>query len=45
MAALQKLLIEEINACEGVRQTRTVIALSTLKEESYVQTAARGANP
>jgi Lrp/AsnC family leucine-responsive transcriptional regulator len=43
MAALQKLLIEELNACEGVRQTRTVIVLSTLKEESYIPTAARGA--
>ena len=43
MGALQKLLIEEINACEGVRQTKTVMALSTLKEESYVPTTARGA--
>jgi len=43
MAALQKLLIEDINAAEGVRQTRTVMALSTLKEESYIATAARGA--
>jgi Lrp/AsnC family transcriptional regulator, leucine-responsive regulatory protein len=43
MAALQKLLIEGINAAEGVRQTRTVMALSTLKEESYIATAARGA--
>ena len=45
MAALQRLLIEGINACEGVRQTRTVMALSTLKEESYLPTAAKGANP
>ncbi len=43
MGALQKLLIEGINACEGVRQTRTVMALSTHKEESYVPTAVRGA--
>jgi Lrp/AsnC family leucine-responsive transcriptional regulator len=43
MASLQKLLIEELNACEGVRQTRTVIVLSTLKEESFVPTAAKGA--
>ena len=42
MDALQKLLIEGINAFEGVRQTRTVMVLSTLKEESYVPTAARG---
>ena len=43
MAALQRLLIEGINAAEGVRQTRTVMVLSTHKEESYVPTAARGA--
>jgi Lrp/AsnC family transcriptional regulator, leucine-responsive regulatory protein len=43
MAALQKLLIEGINSYEGVRQTRTVMALSTLKEESFVPTVARGA--
>jgi len=42
MAALQKLLIDQLNACEGVRQTRTVMALSTLKEESFIPTAARG---
>ena len=42
MGALQRLLIEQINAHEGVRQTRTVMALSTLKEESYIPTAAKG---
>ena len=42
MGALQKLLIDQLNAYEGVRQTRTVMALSTLKEESYIPTAARG---
>jgi Lrp/AsnC family transcriptional regulator, leucine-responsive regulatory protein len=36
MEALQELLIHRVNALEGVRQTRTVIALSTSKEESYV---------
>ena len=42
MTALQQLLIEKLNAFEGVRQTRTVLVLSTLKEECYVPTAARG---
>ena len=42
MGALQKLLIDQLNAYEGVRQTRTVMALSTLKEESFIPTAARG---
>jgi Lrp/AsnC family leucine-responsive transcriptional regulator len=38
MESLQRLLIQEINALEGVRQTRTVIVLSTSKEESFVPT-------
>ena len=42
MGALQKLLIDQLNAYEGVRQTRTVMALSTLKEESFIPTAAKG---
>ena len=42
MEALQKLLIHQLNALEGVRQTRTVIALSTSKEESYISTGAEG---
>src|SRR5512134_1660466 len=36
MEALQQLLIHQFNALEGVRQTRTVVALSTSKEESFV---------
>jgi Lrp/AsnC family leucine-responsive transcriptional regulator len=40
MEALQQLLIHRINALEGVRQTRTVIVLSTSKEESFVPTGA-----
>ena len=36
MESLQQLLIHKINALEGVRQTRTVIVLSTSKEESFV---------
>ena len=42
MEALQQLLIHHLNAIEGVRQTRTVIALSTSKEESYVATGGEG---
>src|SRR5262245_57413064 len=45
MEALQQLLIHHLNALEGVRQTRTVIALSTSKEESFVATAAEGEAP
>jgi len=44
MEALQQLLIHHLNAIEGVRQTRTVIALSTSKEESFVATGAEGDN-
>lgn len=42
MEALQQLLIHHLNAIEGVRQTRTVIALSTSKEVCYVATGAEG---
>jgi Lrp/AsnC family transcriptional regulator, leucine-responsive regulatory protein len=45
MAALQELLLRRLNALEGVRQTRTVMVLSTLKEECYVPTDAKGESP
>lgn len=45
MEALQNLLIHKLNAHEGVRQTRTVIVLSTLKEESFVAANAKGDTP
>ena len=45
MEALQQLLIHRINALEGVRQTRTVIVLSTSKEESFVPTGGEGKAP
>jgi len=45
MEALQQLLIHRINALEGVRQTRTVIVLSTSKEESFVPTGAEEKTP
>ena len=40
--SLQQLLLHELNGMEGVRQTRTVMVLSTAKEESFVPTGARG---
>jgi Lrp/AsnC family leucine-responsive transcriptional regulator len=41
--ALQRLLLDEINCLPGVRQTRTVIALSTSKEDYRIPIAARPA--
>lgn len=38
--ALQRLLLDEINSLPGVRQTRTVIALSTSKEDFRIPLAA-----
>lgn len=45
MNALRDLLLHQLNAREGVRQTRTVMVLSTLKEESFIATGARGEAP
>jgi Lrp/AsnC family leucine-responsive transcriptional regulator len=42
---LQSLLVREINGLPGVRQTRTVIVLSTIKEDGFVPTGARGEKP
>lgn len=42
MAALKELLLNQLNAQEGVRQTRTVMVLSTSKEESFVPTVIQG---
>jgi len=42
MDALHDLLLDKLNVLEGVRQTRTVMVLSTLKEEPYVPTGAGG---
>jgi Lrp/AsnC family leucine-responsive transcriptional regulator len=42
MESLQRLLIHKLNALEGVRQTRTIIVLSTSKEESFVPTGVEG---
>jgi Lrp/AsnC family leucine-responsive transcriptional regulator len=38
MSSLQALLLEQLSGQEGVRQTRTVMVLSTVKEETYVET-------
>ena len=42
MEGLQQLLLHQLNAQEGVRQTRTVMVLSTVKEESFIPTGAQG---
>jgi Lrp/AsnC family transcriptional regulator, leucine-responsive regulatory protein len=42
MEALQQLLLRQLNALEGVRQTRTVMVLSTSKEDAYVPTGVKG---
>ena len=42
MPALQALLLEQLSGHEGVRQTRTVMVLSTVKEDTFVETMAKG---
>src|SRR5262245_1582629 len=42
MPSLQALLLEQLSGHEGVRQTRTVMVLSTVKEETFVGTTATG---
>ncbi len=42
MEALQRLVLKDMASMEGVRQTRTVMVLSTVKEESFVVTGAKG---
>lgn len=42
MPGLQALLLEQLSGQEGVRQTRTVMVLSTVKEDSFVDTTVRG---
>jgi len=38
MEAMQQLLLRTLNGMEGVRQTRTVMVLSTVKENAFVAT-------
>jgi len=40
--SLQELLLRRLNSLEGVRQTRTLIVLSTLKEECLVPIEVKG---
>jgi Lrp/AsnC family leucine-responsive transcriptional regulator len=42
MESLRKLVLHQLGSTEGVRQTRTVMVLSTVKEESFIATGARG---
>lgn len=42
MDALHELLMRNLNAQDGVRQTRTVMVLSTVKEDGFVSTGATG---
>jgi len=44
MRALQRLLLGGLSARKGVRQTRTVMVLSTAKEETHIDTAPRETN-
>ena len=42
MGALQHLLLRQLDGLQGVRQTRTVMVLSTVKEETYVDPGPKG---
>jgi len=42
MESLQALLLSELSSHDGVRQTRTVMALSTEKEETFVDPTEKG---
>jgi len=42
MESLQHLLLRRLNALEGVRQTRTVMVLSTQKEETRIALGTQG---
>jgi Lrp/AsnC family transcriptional regulator, leucine-responsive regulatory protein len=42
MGALQRLLLHELGGHDGVRRTRTVMVLSTVKEETYIEPAPAG---
>jgi Lrp/AsnC family leucine-responsive transcriptional regulator len=42
MKALQHLLLRQLGGQQGVRQTRTVMVLSTAKEDTYIDPTAEG---
>jgi Lrp/AsnC family transcriptional regulator, leucine-responsive regulatory protein len=43
MEALRQLLLHQLGALDGVSRTRTVVVLSTVKEETFVAPVAQGA--
>jgi Lrp/AsnC family transcriptional regulator, leucine-responsive regulatory protein len=45
MEALRLLLLHRLGALDGVSRTRTVVVLSTVKEETYIAPVVEGANP
>ena len=45
MAELRDILLHQFNSMDGVRQTRTIMVLSTAKEESFVPTGVKGVEP
>ncbi len=45
MESLRQLVIGQLSGMQGVRQTRTVMVLSTVKEESYVIPGGQGDTP
>jgi len=45
MDALRDLLLHQLNSMDGVRQTRTIMVLSTEKEEGFVPTVVKGEVP
>ena len=42
MLGLREMLLNQLNAREGVRQTRTIMVLESVKEDPTVVTAAKG---
>jgi Lrp/AsnC family leucine-responsive transcriptional regulator len=42
VGALQKILLRQLNSMEGIRQTRTVMVLSTAKEHTFIPTIIEG---
>jgi Lrp/AsnC family leucine-responsive transcriptional regulator len=45
MDGLRDLLLHRLNGMDGVRQTRTMMVLSTAKEECFIPTVSKGEAP
>jgi Lrp/AsnC family transcriptional regulator, leucine-responsive regulatory protein len=45
MEALRQLLLHQLTSLDGVSRTRTVVVLSTVKEETYVMPVVEGVTP